>query len=277
VSIENRKQTSSHPDVPGASALYVGSLEKGFRVLAAFSDDHPALGVTEIALRTGLDKSAAQRFSNTLHQLGFLEKDAATRRYRPGRRLMELAYTYLRHSVLGAAAMPRLIEAGSVYATTVNLAERDDTSMIYTVRIPHVKAAYSATVPGRRVPVFCAASGIAVMSRMSDDEALDIIARSELTKRLATTVTDPDKIMKSVHQARRRGFALTYAQQLPREISVAAPIIDVRGRPVGAVQIPVYSPAWKQSEAASKLGPLAIETADGISGALVASEQEFQS
>jgi len=274
VSIENRKQTSSHPDVPGASALYVGSLEKGFRVLAAFSDDHPALGVTEIALRTGLDKSAAQRFSNTLHQLGFLEKDAATRRYRPGRRLMELAYTYLRHSVLGAAAMPRLIEAGSVYQTTVNLAEREDTDVIYTVRIPHVKAAYSATVPGRRVPIYCSASGIAMMSRMDDSEARDILDRSDITPRLPTTMTDPEKIMKIVAQTRRRGFALTYAQQLPREISIAAPIVDVRGRPIGAVQIPVYTPAWKQSEAAAKLGPLAIEAADGVSGALVASEQE---
>ncbi|WNK00719.1 IclR family transcriptional regulator [Thalassospiraceae bacterium LMO-JJ14] len=263
------------PDPVTSNALFVGSLEKGFRVLAAFSDDFPALGVTEIALRTGLDKSAAQRFSNTLHQLGFLEKDAATRRYRPGRRLMELAYTYLRHSVLGAVAMPRLIEAGSTYQTTVNLAEREDTSVIYTVRIPHVKAAYSATVPGRRVPIFCSASGIAMMSRMDDDEAYGILARSDLVKRLATTLIDPDKIMKVVAQTRKRGFAMTYAQQLPREISIAAPIVDVRGRPVGAVQIPVYTPAWKQSVAAEKLGPLSIETADGISGALVASEQEY--
>jgi len=268
------KQNVPPPDPTSSSALFVGSLEKGFRVLAAFSDDFPALGVTEIALRTGLDKSAAQRFSNTLHQLGFLEKDVATRRYRPGRRLMEMAYTYLRHSVLGAAAMPRLIEAGSVYQTTVNLAEREDTNVIYTIRIPHVKAAYSATVPGRRVPIFCSASGIAMMSRMDESEAHAILARSDMTPRLPTTMIDPEKVMKLVAQTRRRGFALTYAQQLPREISIAAPIVDVRGRPIGAVQIPVYTPAWKQSEAAAKLGPLAIETADGVSGALVASEQE---
>ncbi|MGJ3261131.1 MAG: IclR family transcriptional regulator [Rhodospirillales bacterium] len=275
MAVEKSKHSQQAPETASASALYVGSLEKGFRVLAAFSEDFPALGVTEIALRTGLDKSAAQRFSNTLHQLGFLEKDTSTRRYRPARKLMEMAYTYLRHSALGAAAMPRLIEAGSVYQTTVNLAERDDTDMIYTIRIPHVKAAYAATVPGRHIPVFCSASGIAVLSRMTDDAAREILDRSDLTKRIPTTTTDPDKIMKMVQQARRRGFAATYAQQLPREISIAAPIVDFRGRPVGAVQIPVYYPAWKQSDAAAKLGPLAVETADAISGALIASEQEY--
>jgi hypothetical protein len=61
--------TAMNVVAPTAHPLYVGSLEKGFRVLAAFGDDCAALGVTEIALRTGLDKSAAQRFSNTLHQI----------------------------------------------------------------------------------------------------------------------------------------------------------------------------------------------------------------
>ncbi|MEQ8322798.1 MAG: IclR family transcriptional regulator [Rhodospirillales bacterium] len=275
MSIKSPSSTVAVSDSQPSSALYVGSLEKGFRVLSAFGSGFPALGVTEIALRTGLDKSAAQRFSNTLHQLGFLEKDSSTRRYRPGRRLMELAYLYMSNSTLGAAAMPRLIEAGATHNTTVNLVERDDLSMIYTVRIPHVKAPYDATVPGRRIPVYCSASGIAVMSRLNDDEVLDILERSTLEKQLPTTITDPNKIMKQVVQARRRGFAQTYAQQLEREISIAAPILDARKRPIGAVQIPVYTPVWKKFEATEKLGPLAVETADAISGALVASEQDY--
>lgn len=264
-----------HTRASSAHPLYVGSLEKGFRVLAAFGDDCAALGVTEIALRTGLDKSAAQRFSNTLHQLGFLEKDSSTRRYRPGRKLMELAFTFLRHSSLGAAAMPRLIEASAVYQTTMNLAERDGTDIIYTARIPHQKAAYVGTVPGRRIPIYCTATGHAILSRMPADKAEDILSRSALTKQLPGTMTEPEVIMKAVRKARRAGFALTFAQLVPREIGIAAPIVDYRGRPVGAVHIPAYTPAWTLSDARRKLGPLAIETADAISGALVASGQEF--
>ena len=269
-------QTVVNIDAPVANPLYVGSLDKGFRVLAAFGDDCAALGVTEIALRTGLDKSAAQRFSNTLHQLGFLEKDTSTRRYRPARKLMELAFTYLRHSSLGAAAMPRLIEAGAVYQTTMNLAERDDTGLIYTVRIPHQKAAYVATVPGRRIPMYCTATGHAILSRMPAEEAEDIVARSIQTENMPDTMIDPKEIMKAVRKARRTGFASTFAQLLPREIAIAAPIVDYRGHPVGAVHIPAYTPAWTLSDARRKLGPLAIETADAISGALVASGQEFR-
>jgi len=268
-------ETAMNVAVPTAHPLYVGSLEKGFRVLAAFGDDCAALGVTEIALRTGLDKSAAQRFSNTLHQLGFLEKDASTRRYRPARKLMELAFTFLRHSTLGAAAMPRLIEAGAVYQTTMNLAERDGTGMIYTVRIPHQKAAYVATVPGRRIPMYCTATGHAILSRLPADEAEDIVVRSLRDETIPDTMADPKEIMKAVRKTRRAGFATTFAQLLPREIGIAAPVVDYRGRPVGAVHIPAYTPAWTLSDARRKLGPLAIETADEISGSLVASGQEL--
>lgn len=261
------------PATQKPSALYVGSLEKGFRVLSAFGESDAALGVTEIAERTGLDKSAAQRFSNTLHQLGYLEKEKQTRRYRPAKKLMELAFTYMRHSSLGAIAMPRLIEAGNVFMTTMNLAEPDSNDMIYTVRIPHQNASYVATVPGRRIPITCTATGLSYLSRLDQDEAMEIVQRSERKRYLPTTVIDPKKIATHIRRTRKDGFAITYEQLLPREIGVAAPIVDVEGRPLAAVHIPAYRPAWSIDEAREKLGPLAVETADKISSALLASSQ----
>lgn len=257
-----------------SSALYVGSLEKGFRVMAAFGDDDPELGVTEIAERTGLDKSAAQRFSNTLHQLGYLDKNPQTRRYRPAKRLMELAFTYLRHSNIGAVAMPRLIEAGNIFNTTVNLAERIDSDMIYTVRIPHQSASYMATVPGRRVPITCTATGIAYLSRLDEDEAQEIVEKAERRTFLPTTVTDPKKIMSLVRKARKDGLTATTMQLIPREISVAAPVVDYRGAPVAAVHIPVYAPNWDIEKARAKLGPVVVAAADRISSTLIESREQ---
>lgn len=273
---KSKKETSDDAVEPSRvtqkpSALFVGSLEKGFRVLSAFGDADAALGITEIADRTGLDKSAAQRFSNTLHQLGFLEKEDRTRRYRPAKRLMELAFTYLRHSSLSAIAMPRLIEAGNVFMTTVNLAERIDKEMIYTLRIPQQNASYVASVPGRKVPMTCTSPGLAYLSRMEHDDAMEVIESSERRQFTESTIVEPRKIITLIKRARRDGFAITQEQLLPREISIAAPVLDVHGQPLAAVQIPVYRPSWNVEDARKKLGPLAVETADKISSALMAS------
>jgi len=156
--------------------LFVASLAKGFRVLRAFDEDHASLGLGEIASLTGLDKSAAQRFSHTLHRLGYLEKDPTTRRFRPARRLMEMAFSYQRHNRLAEVAMPRLIETGRAHRITINLAEPDGADIIYTIRIPHQEAPYIATVPGRRVPAFATSSGRAMMAYMPDDEVDAILA-----------------------------------------------------------------------------------------------------
>jgi len=271
--VEKVSKTSAQSD-SGADTLFVSSLEKGFRVLGAFDDDHPSLGITEIATRTGMDKSAAQRFSNTLHHLGFLEKDTSTRRYRPARRLMEFAYTYLRHSTLASIAMPRLIEAANLSQTTVNLAEREDLDVIYSIRIPHQKAPYVATVLGRRRPIYCTAAGLSIMSQLPDEAVSDIINRSKLVKLGPETVTDPDEIRRAVERTRKDGFAITHGQILSRALAVAAPIVDHNGHPLGAVMIQVYTPAWSLADAREKLAPLAIETADSISGALLASNAQ---
>ena len=87
--------------------LFVASLEKGLRVLNAFRTHRQSLGITDIAQATNLDKSAAQRFTNTLHRLGYLEKDEQTRRYRPAIALMDFSYTYLQQDRLAEIAVAR--------------------------------------------------------------------------------------------------------------------------------------------------------------------------
>ncbi len=269
------KSRTTPEDRSASSTLFVNSLEKGLRVLEAFDDDHPTLGISEIAEVTGMDKSAAQRFSNTLHQLGYLEKSSSTRRYRPSRKLMKFSFTYLRHSHLAAIAVPRMIEAGGKHKTTVNLAEWEGLDIVYTIRIPHVTASYVATVPGRFAPVWRTAAGLCVLSRLPEEEVVEILDQAVFTDLLPTTMASVSEVLEALERARGQGFAITYGQSLAREISVAAPIVDHRGRPVGAIQLPVYTPNWSIEEAHEKLAPLAVEVARSVSGALIAREGRF--
>ncbi len=248
--------------------LFVNSLAKGLRVLDVFRRTRASLGITEIAQATNMDKSAAQRFTNTLHQLGYLEKDAHTRRYSPAIKLMDFSYTYLQQDRLAEIAVARLIEAGKVYGTTVNLCVLAGTDIIYTVRIPHEKANYIATVPGRRIPAFCATGGICILAFRPKDEVEAVIDASDIRPLTEHTITDRDTIMRRISDAHDMGYAIGAGQALPNEIAVAAPVIGNDGMGIGAVLIPVYKPQWSMEEATEKLAPLAMETARSISGSL---------
>ncbi|MEK9752747.1 MAG: IclR family transcriptional regulator [Rhodospirillaceae bacterium] len=248
--------------------LFVSSLEKGMRVLDAFRGPRDSLGITEIAEATNMDKSAAQRFTNTLHRLGYLERDPHTRRYRPAIKLLDFSFTYLQHDHLAEVSVARLIEAGKVHGTTVNLCVLAGTDIIYTVRIPHQKASYAATIPGRRVPAFCTAGGLAILAFRPADEAAAIVEASNRVKYTQSTITDRATTMKRIAAVRDQGYAVSVAQLLLNEISIAAPVLDSSRRGVAAVHIPVYQPQWSLEAALDKLAPLAMETARSISGTL---------
>ena len=120
----------------------MGSVAKGFDVLKAFRRGQTELGLRDLSLSeisrlTGMDKSSAQRFTNTLNELGYLTKDPHTRRYRPAVNLVDFYYTYVISNRLAEIAMARLIEAGRVHDTTVNLCELSGPDLVYTIRIPH--------------------------------------------------------------------------------------------------------------------------------------------
>jgi len=254
-----------------SDSLFVTSVEKAFAVLQAFRSGQREHGLRDLSLSqiseiSGLDKSASQRFSNTLVALGYLEKDIHTRRYRPAVGLTDFYYTYMVSNRLAEIAMPRLIEASQVHRTTVNLCEPVGADISYTIRVPNQKSAYRATIPGRRMPMFCTASGVVILANRPEEEAEAILAASNMRKITEWTITDPATVRERIEQARRDGYCMSSQQSLPHEISTAAPVLDSEGRAFAAVQVPVYMPGWTIEMVQEKIVPLVIETARAISG-----------
>ncbi len=256
-----------------SDTLFVSSLEKGFRVLRVFRQAQRELGLrdlslTEIAKLAELDKSAAQRFTNTLVTLGYLNKNPRTRRYSPAIGLADFYYTYVLSNRIAEIAMPRMIEASKRFDTTVNLCELSGSDIVYTIRIPHEKARYEATVPGRRVPAFCAAGGVVILANQPAEEREAVLNGSEFRAYTDHTITDPEAVQTRLETARRNGFDIGESQIIVHEISTAAPVFNSEGRAVAALQIPVYMPLWDLESTREKIVPLAIETARAISYSL---------
>jgi len=252
-------------------SLYVASLEKGFRVLQAFRTAQRQLGLKELSLTdiakfAELDMSAAQRFTNTLLELGYLTKDANTRRYRPAAALADFYYTFMMSNQLTEIAMPRLISASKIYNTTVNFGELVGTDLLYTIRLPHEKTSYRLTLPGRRMPAFCTAGGITILAHRPKHEVEAVLQASTLDPITPHTITSLRSIRKRILDARRNGYDIGVEQAHMHEISTAAAVLNSDGMAIAAVQIPVYMPNWTVEEAKKKIMPLVIETARSISG-----------
>lgn len=246
-------------------ALFVGSLEKGLRVLYAFRQAGASLGLREIAEETGLHVSAAQRFTHTLHRLGYLAKDKRTKRYRLAPKLLDFSFTYLRADGLAECATPHMIELAEQCDETINLSQLEGTDTICISRMPRRGIRSPSGVVGARRPAFCTSSGRAMLASLPEHEAVRLIEESDRTALTPKTVTGRDEILDRLAHVRSTGFGIVEEEFVIGEISIAAPILDYSGRPAGAVNIPVPSARWSTEAVCERLAPLVIQTARAIS------------
>lgn len=246
------------------NTLFVGSLEKGMRVLAAFDQNHTAMGLTELAERTGLEKSAAQRLSNTLHKIGYLNKDSETRRYSPSLKFLELANAYWWSDPLIQLAMPKLIEVGNRFHERINLARLDGHDIVYVVRIPTQLTRFEAMIAGRRLSALTTSSGRAMIARLPDAERRKAVRTWPIVALTRKTTRDRTKIAAAIDDAAKHGYGLTQDESLLNEIGIAAPILGHDGRPIAAVQCSVSSLRWTLDKVRREIAPHLIEVANSF-------------
>jgi IclR family transcriptional regulator, pca regulon regulatory protein len=266
-----RSRQAAAPEEPApkrfqASALFVGSLEKGLRVLHAFDAERRPLRLAEIAAATGLDKSGAQRFTATLQVLGYLRKDQF-KRYQVTPKVLQLGFAYLQSETAIDNAVSFLQEAHVACEESVNFTQLDGADVVWIVRLPSLHVVSVDMSVGARLPAFCTAPGRAILAHMPAEQAFDILRRSKRPKLTPFTKTEIDAILDELTAIRRDGFAIANQETFLGDISTAAPVFDGAGEVVGAVNIAVPTSRWSLDEVRRRLSPLIRSTAASISSA----------
>ncbi|MBK8741776.1 MAG: IclR family transcriptional regulator [Betaproteobacteria bacterium] len=244
-----------------SSPLFNQSLEKGLAVLLAFSPHSESMNLADIAGKCGMSKSAAQRFAYTLEVLGYLRKDPVTRRYSLTVATLGLGYRYLLVDRIVERANPFLLDLNRACGETVNFSEPSGTDMVYVGRFPTSRTTPVHMPLGRCLPMYCTSSGRAYLSLLQPSERLALLEASDRIAYTPSTITEIPKLLALCAEAAKRGYAYSSSEYYPGDLNVAAAVVDVAGRPLGAVNISAPSTRWTLARVKSELAPLAIETA----------------
>ncbi|HTJ98995.1 MAG TPA: IclR family transcriptional regulator C-terminal domain-containing protein [Bordetella sp.] len=265
--IPSRSAAKADSDLPGASStLFVNSVEKAMRVLTAFDDKHSRLSLSQIASLTDLDLSAAQRFTFTLVTLRYLVKDPFTKTYSLSPRLLDFAFHYLASNELVRRAAPYLRQLSQETEETANITVLEDTDIVFTLRIVSQHVLNPHVITGSRLPAYCTAPGLAILSRLPEDQVRGILDGSNLIEHTPHTVADRPGIMKRLEAFRKQGYSHTKGEYYIGDISTAAPIVDARGYPIAAVNVAVSRARWRGAKDEQRISNLVIAAAGAISG-----------
>ncbi|MCJ0763456.1 IclR family transcriptional regulator [Variovorax terrae] len=260
----SRAKAAAHPAADEESPLFLGSVAKCFQVLEALNTAGRAVGLTELAALAQLDRSAVQRITHTLRVLGYLRQDPATRSFTLSGRMLEFGHTVLATDQLRERAQPHLEALNRRTAETVNLMELEGHDIVYVARYPSLHAVSVDLHVGSRLPAFCTAAGRAILSQMSDAEAVARLKAARRTAMTRHTVTDLAGLQQALALARAEGYALNDQEAFIGDLSVAAPLLDPAGQPLGAINIAVPTPRWQLDAVLARLVPPLLKTAAAI-------------
>ncbi len=238
------------------------------RVLYAFGGNESRLSATAIGRLSGLDASSAQRFIYTLTNLGFLEKEADTKRYKLSARVLDFAYLYLRSDPLCAVATPHLYRLAQESGERVSVSILDRADVIYVARQDAGRERDSQNLVGGRMPSFLTSNGRVLLAGLPRDEAIAIIETADRTPLTPRSSTDPAVLIERVDEARQRGWAGVDEESEVGVVSIAAAVKDSAGRVLAALNMPVDRQQWTYDAAVERLLPGLMRTADVIGRSL---------
>nr|WP_256667617.1 MULTISPECIES: IclR family transcriptional regulator C-terminal domain-containing protein [unclassified Pseudomonas] len=239
-------------------------MEKGIRVLEMFRSGHASLGLTELAEHCAMTKSAAQRFTYTWCELGYLQKDERSRRYSLTHKALELGFLYLNSDPLISKVLPALTRIRERCSLTVNLSLLSGHDIVYVMRIPGAQQTVIEMLPGRRMPAWCTSAGRMLLAALPDERIRDSLAANPLEAFTPHTQVDPEMLFQHIVQARQQGYALASEQVLIGQIGVAAPIRNLHLQTVAAVNITAQLNQWPEQRMVEELVPLLMETTQSL-------------
>lgn len=245
--------------------LYVRSVEKAFLVLTAFDAERPTMSLSQLMQATGMEKSAVQRFSHTLCELGYLYKDPATKHFQLAPRTLRHAYHYTQSNPLVRLAAPYLSELRRQTGEAVSLSVLEGGDLIYVLRLLSTYSLARTVVVGAQVPAFCVAAGLAILSRLPEARALAILEQSDLRAYTERTETKIPEIMARLRRIAAQGYVVCIDEYILNNSTIAAPIIGADGFSIGAISISPPPELFTAQRIEEEFSNIILSTARDIS------------
>lgn len=215
----------------------VRSITRALDILASFDDDHPEMGIGEIAQIVGLNKATAHRIVTTLLRSGYIERGSDGIRYRLGLRLADLGFNVIRRMDLRREAYPLMFMLVQRFgeACDLSLFDRGEVFCVEFVKGIHTMAVADAI--GQRFPVNCTASGKLFLAYLPSTE-LETILSNPMVHFTEHTIVAPDELLRHLEGIRQLGYAVDDEEYTIGTRAAAAPIFGHDGKIVAALSIP---------------------------------------
>jgi len=230
--VTRKKTTTRHREA-------MGGLAKGLAVIRAFTREHAALNLSDIARSAGIPAATARRCLLTLEELGYVTRNSRNFLLRP--KVLELGGAYLESMNIEQITRTHLEELAGNTSDSAALCVLDGVEIVYVARASVRTLVRLEAHVGSRFPAHATSTGRVLLAGVSGDRLqryFDVAQLKPLTER---TVTDPARLRSLIDDCRRVGYSVVEDELAYGVIALAVPVFDQQRRVVAALNTSSHS------------------------------------
>lgn len=244
------------------SADHLQTLEKGLKVIEAFNGEQ-YLTISSAAKSVGISRPTARRVLITLVNLGYAQM--LDNRFYLTPKVLSLGYSYMTARDSWEITTTLLRDLSKQTNESSSIAKLVGEEIVYIGRVPANKIMKISLNIGTHLPAFATSMGKVLLANLDEDKLDEYFSKADLKPLTPYTVYKEEELRKELEIIRERGWALSENQLEIGLMSIAAPIRNMRGEVIAAINCSTNSSITSREEAMENyLEPL-LKTADLIS------------
>lgn len=215
----------------------VQSVDRTLTILEVLSDYSDGIGITEISDLVNLHKSTVYRLLSTLIYKGYVVQDEESSKYKITFKLFELGSKKVDKLDLLKSSKPYTKMLMESINEVVHLIIREEADIIYIDKVEANNTISMKSRIGKRAPMYCTATGKAMLAFLPEDEILKVWHSSKIVKLTENTITDFITFKKELQTIKRNGYAIDDEENEIGVKCVGAPIFNMSGDVVAAISL----------------------------------------
>lgn len=249
------------------STDFVESLARGIDVIKAFNPAKMELTVSDVAVITSLARPTARRLLLTLEKLGYVRLIGSHYMLTP--KTLELGTSYVSSQGMWDVVQPHLVALVEKTGESSSMSELDGSDIVYTARVPVAKIIGLSVHIGTRFPAISTSMGMVMLADL-DSATLERVLKLPSNSGVIPRITPSRKqIDLNLAKIRKQKWALSDEQLSYGIRSVAAPVHNMQGKTIAAINVTVNAAETTLNVLTEKYLPLLIRTASDITNDFV--------
>lgn len=245
---------------------FVQSLEKGLKVINAFSIEHQQMTLTEVSKKVGLTRANARRMLLTLQYLGYVNC-LDDRYFSLSPRVLSLGYSYLSGISYRELAIPYMQDLAKEINESCSMSVLDKNEIVYIARVHTKRIMTISLAVGTRLPVHATSMGKVLLAGMDPIEANKLIGTLDFQKFTEHTLSK-GAFITQLEKVRAQKWAASDEELEIGVRSIAYPIRDKYGYVVAALNISGHASRVSMEDLQGKYLPALISKIEQIEMAL---------